>query len=465
LWNNLGNMNKNFIDQLFAFLGTPSALIGVASGVMLVVKASRDRPTGWLLFSMFCFASSLNTYTDFWHRIAPPLIFPLQQIRASGRPLAIILLILLVFLSLQTSNNWRRQILPPSIKYLMFVQFVVFAKTILYGSQEFALISAITFSGIIIVLKMGPGRWLQDDDNFSLAVRSIAIAGLIFVVTNGCQFLINRAAITYIHSRFMGTTGNPQHAGILLAAVVPCLMFFIQGSSGRKFAKYFWIAILLVTMYFLLLSGSRTALIMGVVSVLLFYRNDRGSWVKIVLVLAISAAILMPFLQPENLTQASTGIDTSVSDRFSSTNNTRSGVWSGMLDTFSQNILFGAPLERGRMGYGENSWLAAGATMGLLGFIPMALMGWESLKLVWRLNQLGNRDAYYFFQSSVVIAGLGSMLIGSFFEAFLLGNMTFSMIVFLTYLLMGSYLLEVDRVRTQYARAEAEFAEQSGVYQ
>jgi hypothetical protein len=57
------------------------------------------------------------------------------------------------------------------------------------------------------------------------------------------------------------------------------------------------------------------------------------------------------------------------------------------------------------------------------------------------------------------------MLIGSFFEAFLLGNMTFSMIVFLTYLLMGSYLLEVDRVRTQYARAEAEFAEQSGVYQ
>jgi hypothetical protein len=458
-------MNKNFIDQLFVFLGNPGTLIGVVIGIMLVVKANRDRPTGWLLFSMFCFASSLNTYTDYWIRIAPPLIFPLQQIRASGRPLAIVLLILLVFLSLQTSNNWRRKILPPSIKYLMFVQFVVFAKTILYGSQEFALISAITFSGIILVLKMGPGRWLQDDENFNLAVRSIAIAGLIFIVANSCQFLINRSAVTYVHSRFLGTTGNPQHAGILLAAVVPCLMFFIQGASGRKFAKYFWIATLLVGTYFLLLSGSRTALIMSAVSVLLFYRNSRGSWVKIVLVLAISAAILMPFLQPENLTQASTGIDTSVSDRFSSTNNTRAGVWSGMLDTFSQNILFGAPLERGRMGYGENSWLSTGATMGLLGFIPMVLMGWESLKLIWQLNQLGNRDAYYFFQSSVVIAGLGSMLIGSFFEAFLLGNITFSMIVFLTYLLMGSYLVEVDRVRTRYARAEAEFAEQSGVYQ
>jgi hypothetical protein len=100
-----------------------------------------------------------------------------------------------------------------------------------------------------------------------------------------------------------------------------------------------------------------------------------------------------------------------------------------------------------------------------MGFIPMILMGWESVKLIWRLNRLGNRDSYYFFRSSTVIAGLGSMLIGSCFEAYLLGNITFSLLAFLMYLLMGAYLLEVDRVRTQYARAEAEFAEQSGVYQ
>ena len=461
-------MNKTFIDQLISFLSTPFGIIGVAIGVLMVIKASQDRRTGWLLFSMCCFASSLSTYTDLWIKVAPPLIFPLQQIRANGRPLAIVLLILLVFLALQTQSNWRQRIFPKAIDYLMVVQFAIFAKTLLYGSQEFAFISALTFGGIIFMLKMGLGRWMSDDENFHLAVKSIAVAGLIFVVVNGVQFLINRQAITFANGRFLGTTGNPQHAGVLLAATIPCLMFLIQKLPRWNFAKFFWVTTLVATLYFLLLSGSRTGLIMGAVSILLFYRNKGGAWVKIILFIAISAALIVPFLGADSLSSSSTGIDASVSDRFTSTNNTREGVWNGMWNAFMDNILFGSPLEQGgRLGYGENSWLAVGASLGLMGFIPMVMMGWESVKMIWQLNQLSNRNSHYFFQSSAVIAGLGSMLIGSIFEAFLLGNITFSMIAFLTYLLMGAYLIEVDRVRTHYARAEAEaeFADRSGVYQ
>jgi hypothetical protein len=459
-------MNTSFINQLFSFLSTPFGIIGVAIGLLMVIKASQDRPTGWLLFSMCCFAASLNAYRDYWIRVAPPLIFPLQQIRAFGRPLAITILILLVLLALQTQNNWRRWILPPAIKYLIYVQFAIFAKTILYGDQEFAIISAITFGGIIFVLKMGPGRWLYDDKNFHYAVRSIAIVGLIFVVLNSYQFLINRYAITFVQGRFVGTTGNPQHAGVLLAAVIPSLMFLIQSLPKWNFAKVLWVSILIVTTYFLFLTGSRTGILMSGISILLFYRNNGGAWLQTLLFLAIAAVVILPFLQPETLSASSTGIDASVSQRFTSIDNTRSGVWTGMWNTFSNNILFGAPIGYGsRLGYGENSWLAAGATLGLTGFIPMILMGWESLKLISQLYQLGNRDSYYFFQSSTVIAGIGSMLLGSFFEAYLLGNLTFSLLAFLTYLMMGGYLIEVDRVRTQYARAEAEYAEQPGVYQ
>ena len=460
-------MNKTFIDQLLGFISTPFGLIGIAIGLLMVAKAGRDRPTAWLLFSLCCFASSLNTYGDQWIKVPPPLIFPLQQIRAFGRPLAIVFLIFLVFLALQTQNNWRQRILPKAIDYLMFVQFAIFAKTLLYGSQEFALISALTFCGIIFMLKMGLGRWMSDDENFHLAVKSIAVTGLIFVVVNGVQFLINRQAITFVHGRFLGTTGNPQHAGVLLAATIPCLMFLIQSSPGWNFAKSLWSGVLLVTMYFLLLTGSRTGLIMGVISIVLFYRNNGGAWFRMIFFLAILAALVLPFLQPDSLSSSSTGIDASVSNRFTSTNNTREDVWNGMWSAFMNNIVFGSPLEGDRMGFGENSWLAAGSNLGLVGFIPMMMMGWESVKMIWRLNQLSNRDSYYFSQSSVIMAGLGSMLIGSCFEPFLLGNLTFALLAFLIYLLMGGYLLEVDRVRTHYARAEAEaeFADRSGVYQ
>ena len=461
-------MNKIFIDQLIGLIFTPFGIIGIAIGLLMVVTASRSRPVGWLLFSLCCFTASLNKYADQWIKVPPKLIFPLQQIRDYGRPLAIVFLILLVFSALQTHNNWRQRILPKAIDYLIAVQLAIFVKTFIYGDREFACISAVTFGGIIFVLKMGLGKWMQDDENFHLAVKSIAVAGLIFVVANSFQFLINPQAITFVHGRFLGTTGNPQHAGVLLAATIPCLMFLIQKLPRWNFAKFLWVTTLIITLYFLLLSGSRTGLVMGAASILLFYRNNGGAWVKVLLFLAISAALIVPFLGADSLSSSSTGIDATVSDRFTSTSNTREGVWNGMLSAFMNNILFGSPLEQGgRLGYGENSWLSAGAALGLMGFIPMMMMGWESVKMIRQLNQLSNRNSYYFFQASAVIAGLGSMLIGSCFEAFLLGNITFSLMAFLTYLMMGGYLLEVDRVRTHYARAEAEaeFADRSGVYQ
>ncbi|WP_310483505.1 O-antigen ligase family protein [Chamaesiphon sp. VAR_48_metabat_403] len=459
-------MNKTFIDQLFTFLGTPYGIILVAFGLLAIVKATKDRPTGWLLFSFCCFAASLNKYKDQWIREAPQLVFPLQQIRAFGRPLAIVLLILLLLLAFQTQSNWRRWIIPPAIKYLAYVQAAIFAKTILYGDQEFAIISALTFGGILVMLQRGPGRWLADDKNFHLAIKSIAVAGLIFVVVNTYQYILNPQAITFTQGRFLGTTGNPQHAGVLLAATIPCLMFLIQGIPNWTFTKNFWSALLLATIYFLLLSGSRTGILMGVVSILFFYRNNGKAWFQVILFLALIAAIVVPFLQPENLSASSTGIGTNVSDRFTSTSNTREVVWNGLLETFMNNILFGAPLAQGgRLGYGENSWLSVGAALGLVGFIPMVMMGWESVKMILQLNQLANRNSYYFFQSSAVIAGLGSLLVGSCFEAFLLGNITFSLLAFLTYLMMGGYLLEVDRFRTYHASIEEEYVEDVGIYQ
>ncbi len=456
-------MNKGFIDQLIAFLATPFGLIGVAAGLLMLFRASRDRPTGWLLFSFCCFAASLGTFKSEYIPTLP-LVFPLQQMRAYGRPLAIVLLILLLLLAIQTHKNWRRWILPQAIKYLMFVQFIIFAKTIMYGSQEFAILSAVTFAGVIYMMKMGPGRWIDSDESFYLAVRSIAIVGLIFVVTNGCQYILNASALR-MQGRFMGTTGNPQAAGLVLAMTIPCLMFVIQSSPVWNFAKSSWAIVLAVIVYFLLLTGSRTGLMMGAASILLFYRNNGKAWFKIVAVMLILGILILPFLQPDTFSASSTGIDTSVSDRFSSTANSREGPWSHMWNAFTNNILFGKPLEGDRLGYGESSWLAAGANLGLLGFIPLVMMGLESISLMWQLNNLSNRNSYYFFQSSTVIAGLGGNLVGSFFEAFLLGNITFSLFSLLLYLIMGAYLLEVDKLRTYHARFEAEVVEQPGVYQ
>ena len=60
---------------------------------------------------------------------------------------------------------------------------------------------------------------------------------------------------------------------------------------------------------------------------------------------------------------------------------------------------------------------------------------------------------------------MGSLLVGSLFEPFLLGNITFVLLAFLTYLIMGAYLIEVDRARTYYLQTTAPQSDRAGVYQ
>jgi hypothetical protein len=297
------------------------------------------------------------------------------------------------------------------------------------------------------MLRMGLGRWIYNGENFNFAVRSIAVAGLIFVVPNTYQFIIDPHAVNFVNNRFIGTTGNPQQAALLLAITVPCLMFLIQTSRRWSYPKFLWVVTLIAVIYFLLLTGSRTGLLMSIASFLLFYRNNGGTWFRVVLLSFVFMALILPFFEPRTFS-SSLGINSSISDRFTSPTNTREEVWNGMWNVFMDHILFGSPLEGDRMGYGENSWLAVGSNLGLSGFIPMIMMGWESLKLIWQLNQLSRRDSYYFLQATVVISGLGSMLVGSFFENLFVGTISFTQIMFLTYLIMSSYLLEVDRVRS-----------------
>ena len=454
-------MNEIFIDQLLKLAISPYGLIGVVAGLWLITQANRSRQLAWLLVSLCGFTASLSKFKDDFITEPPILVFPLEQLRDVGRPLTIALLGLLIVLALRTPKNWRRGVFPRPINYLLLVQLVILLKTLAYGSVTFAFLAILTFTGMAFMLRMGPGRWLQDDENFKLAVWAVAMVGVIFIVANTYQYLIDPYAVTFVHGRFLGTTGNPQHAAVLLAATIPSFMFLFENQPKWNWVKLSWLVSLISVMYYLLLTGSRTGVLMGAVVILFFYRQNSGAWFRLGLGLTILLAVFLTFSSPEHFGLG--GIDPSVSRRFTSTNDTRSEVSAALWNGFISNPFFGTPLRGDRLGYGENSWLAAGATLGLAGFIPMLMVGWECLKLIWQLNQISNRRPQYFFQVSSVVAGLASLLVGSFFEAFLLGNLTFSLLAFLIYLFMGQYLVEVDQIQTHYSTIESNFVEPPGV--
>jgi hypothetical protein len=347
-----------------------------------------------------------------------------------------------------TQNGWRRILTPQPLKYLILVQIVIFFKTLVYGDIGFAFLAVFTFGAVVLMLRIGPSRWLQDEQNFHLAVWSLAMVSVIFVIVNAYQALFDVYAITFVHGWFLGTTGNPIHAAVLLAATIPCFMFLIESRKQGDWVKAWWMLGLILVMIALFLTASRTGIIMGVVSILFFYRHRAGIVLRLGIFVSVVLAVILPFFG-----QDVPGWGTSygaATDKFLSGTNTREGVWLALWNHFINNPLFGVPLQGERLGYGESSWLAAGATLGLLGFVPLVMFGLECLKMMLQLNKLSHRKPIYFLQSSTVIAGLASLLVGSLSEAFLLGNLTFSLLALLMYLSLGKYLIEVDHTENVY---------------
>ena len=122
-----------------------------------------------------------------------------------------------------------------------------------------------------------------------------------------------------------------------------------------------------------------------------------------------------------------------------------------MWNTFLLNPLFGEEINGGRLGFGENSWLAIAATTGLLGLIPMLNFGLASLSILRNLSSarfnLEERQ-----QAAVVNAGLSSLLVGSIFEAYLLGTLCAPILFTMLYATIGNALLTFARQRAIVGR-------------
>jgi len=432
----------SYLEQLLKFLTSSYGLIGVFLCLFILAQANEaHRRQHWFLLTLCGFAASLGEYRDQWIKQAPVLAFPLEQLRDAGRPLAVFLLGLLLFIAFKTPKNWRSVITPKPVIYLTIVQLVILLKSLQFGSIAFAFLSVTTFGTLVLMISQGPSRWLQDERNFQLAVWSIAMVGILFAIANLYQASIDVYPITFVHGLFLGTTGNPQHAATLLVATIPCFLFLLQQPRQSWLIKWFWMAFLGLIVFGLIWTGSRTGTLSAIVAILLFYRYRGGQFLRWVLVFAIILVIIVSFM-PNDLGLFDLG---SSLNKLSSQSNTREDVWEAQWEAFMNYPIFGQPFTGDRLRYGESSWLAAGAALGLLGFVPLVLFGLESVKMIRKLDRFAIKCPDYYLHCSVVIAGLVSLLLGSFTEAYLLANITFSLLAILLYQVMGTYLLELER--------------------
>jgi hypothetical protein len=400
----------------------------------------------WFLLACFGFVSSLQRYEQpQWGIIAPPLVFPLEPLRANGRPLAIAFLGLLLLIAFATKRWGQKISMPPPILYLGLVQIVIWVKTVeegdpLLGSVIFAIFSAVVFMHL-----RGPAQWIYDERTLRLGFWAIAMVGVIFVVVNLYQWRVDPVAINYVQGWFHGTTGNPHHAGVLMTVTMPSVLALIATSDKRNWQQVLWLILLIILLFLLYKTASRTSFVMFFVSAAIVFRYNLKKSVGIVIFSALIVLTLYTFFEPTTLqTSLGVGTDDATISKLALSNNTRGEAWSRQWSNFTDNIVFGAPLRGDRMRFEESSWLGSAAGLGLMGFVPMILFGISTIQLMLKLDRVSKcySTATIGIYSNAIIAALASLLVGASSEAFLLANLNFSLYVTLQYLILGQFLLD-----------------------
>jgi O-antigen ligase len=432
----------DFISQLVQFATSPLGLfVLVAGGLWVFTAKLQGSILPWLMLATFGFAASLAEFRNEFIQEAPNLVFPLEQLRQAGRPLTVGLLALLLALALRTPATWRKSHFPRPLVCLCLLQ-VVFLLKVLYGGDPlFGLISAVTYCSVVTVVVLGPSRWLQTDRDFAWGLGAIALVGAIFLGASLYQAQFDVYPITFVQNRFLGTTGNPQHAAVLLMLTLPAWYFLLM-QPQPFWQRSIWGSAVVITLYALVQTGSRTGLLGAVVGLVIFFGQRLKVW-QMVLVFMLVGAIAFGSAPGSTPTTAELpGLGGGIlPERFVSTENTRAQVWQAQWNSFMRYPVLGAPLRGDRLGFGENSWLAAAASAGLVGLLPLTLFAYFCLEMMVKLYRIGDHPDYRLYCSAVT-AGLSSLLIGSVSEAYLLGLISFPLLALGLYLVLGQYLLE-----------------------
>ncbi len=358
---------------------------------------------------------------------APPLWGPLQTIRSNNRWICVFLsggLLVLTFALLRGGKGrW-----PAGLAALLFVHILIFAKNgyaDLFGSIPLLAGFVLASSAVALVAT----RVATDASPVGRIWTPLVWASFGFLAVNLLQFRMGPEATMVVGGRFHGVTSNPQMYALSTAIIAPSLLFDYTRTKPT-FPRWLTLLAFCVLAYFVYLSGSRLSVLLTTVSVLMFYRLRILKLAMFVVPAVIIATIWIS--GGEKVLLVNEPLDSrGESARILSLEDTRSHVWIALVEKIFEFPISGEPIPEGaRVGFGENSYLAAGAALGLPGLIGVLVFaGWLIAQVIAMMRlegRLGWRP-----ELALPVAILSTSLLAGFFEAVFLGIFTFPIITVL----------------------------------
>lgn len=421
-----------FLDLIF----TPTGVLLIVGLIACIVILFKNSDAFWFFLSALALVSSFSEFRNEFVDEAPPLAGPLQLIRTYGRTLAIFLLILLAIYCLLTSKSREKVEDHYGItKTLFFIQSLILFKNLFYGNSFEGILAFFVFVVVMFVFWGGVNHFLTSQKRGDISIIAFAVVVLVFNLFSFYQSRVDFSAMLFPAGQFLGMTGNAQHAAVLLASSIPLFVFLIL--SVKSFYKLVFVVGLLSTLYYLLLTASRTGMVMAASGFLMMGLFGGAKSLLRWSLVAVVVLIVLTIFEYSPLEE----LNSEALEHLTSTENSRGDVIDAQLNMFNNNIFFGADPRGRRVGFGESSYFGVAASLGIIGLIPLIILMIGCVRLLIKLIKTSFVDKHNRQKYLMVVGGLVPLLLGALVEAYLLGIVTWPLIMFLMYVSWGNQLL------------------------
>lgn len=299
-------------------------------------------------------------------------------------------------------------------------------------SLVFALV---TMTPIMLLLPHALERW----DDWTRLVRVFGFAAAIWAFLVAIQVVIDhRQLVLGAQSRFTGLLGNPQGTGLYMAPMTVALIWLILNDTERRL-RWIWIGALCLMSVYTLWTGSRTCILVTGIGTIFVLYSRAG---KAVLLLPVFLALVYGALQVALML----GFSSDALERLGSKQDTRSLVWTILLEDAMANPLLGTGFKQTRAN--ENSYLVAFGAYGIAGGGLVLVLTIVSFFLMLKVMRLRSYLPPGRKQIADLILGFNAMFFaGAFFEWYIISRLEGMLPYMLIYSVMTRRM--IDKLTTE----------------
>ncbi len=300
----------------------------------------------------------------------------------------------------------------------------------------------VTMTPIMLLLPLALDRW----DDWTRMVRVFGFAAAIWASLVAVQVLIDhRQLVLGWQSRFTGLLGNPQGTGLYMAPMTVALLWLILNDTERRL-RWIWIGALCMMSVYTLWTGSRTCILVTGIGAIFVLYSRAG---KAVLFLPIFLLLLYGALQVALML----GFSSDALERLGSKQDTRSLVWTILLEDAMVNPILGTGFKQTRAN--ENSYLVAFGAYGIAGGGLVLILTVVSFFLMLKVMRLRSHLPAGRKQIADLIMGFNAMFFaGAFFEWYIISRLEGMLPYMLIYSVMTRRM--IDKLTTEAPEEDVE---------